>query len=213
MKKPKKIIKINDSAIKKLTAIKALFFFLFFLLIIRLAYLQFIKGSWLSKQASTQQTSTKTITPNRGTIYDAKGKTLAISAEVDTVTINPSKLKLDKEKNITLEFVAQSFSNIFSLDYNETLEKLNSATSTITIASKVESDKIELLKSWMETNKIYSGINIESSIKRYYPYNTLASHALGFTGTDTNGLFGLENSLDSILAGTVRKGCYYNRFY
>ena len=57
----------------------------------------------------------------------------------------------------------------------------------------------------METNDISSGINIDSSIKRYYPYNNLASHVLGFTGTDNTGLFGLENSLNSILSGTVGK--------
>lgn len=57
----------------------------------------------------------------------------------------------------------------------------------------------------MDSNKIYSGININSSVRRYYPYNNLGCHMLGFTGTDGNGLFGLENSLDSILSGTVGK--------
>lgn len=205
MKKNKKIIKINISNIKKITYMSIFFFALLFLLVLRLIYLQFIKGDWLSKEASKQQTSTKTIAPARGTIYDSNGKVLAISAEVDTVSVNPSKLKYSNGNAVNLEFVAQSFSDIFSLDYSQTLEKLSSGSDYITIASKVESDKIDLLKNWMETNNIYSGINIDSSIKRYYPYNTLACHTLGFTGTDGNGLFGLENSLDSILSGTVGK--------
>lgn len=205
MKKNKKITKINISNIKKLTYMSIFFFFLLFLLVLRLIYLQFIKGDWLSKEASKQQTSTKTIIPARGTIYDSNGKVLAISAEVDTVSVNPSKLKYANGNAVNLEFIAQSFSDIFSLDYSQTLDKLSSGTDYITIASKVESDKIDLLKNWMETNDIYSGINIDSSIKRYYPYNTLACHTLGFTGTDGNGLFGLENSLDSILSGTVGK--------
>ena len=205
MKKSKKLVKINNTSINKMKIITMLFFLLFFLLIIRLAYLQFIKGSWLSKQASSQQTSTKTINPERGIIYDTNGKVLAVSAEVDTVSVNPSKLKYKNGDKVPLEFAAQSFSNIFGLDYAETLEKLTNATTTVTIASKVESDKIELLENWMDSNNIYAGISIDSAIKRYYPYNTLASHMIGFTGTDGNGLFGLENSLDSILSGTVGK--------
>ena len=205
MKKSKKIIKINISNIKKLRFLEIFLFILLFLLILRIAYLQFIQGSSLSKAASSQQTYTKTIVPERGTIYDSNGKVLAISAEVDTVSVNPSKLAYSNGDKVNFEFVAQSFSNIFGLDYATVLEKLNTDTSSVTIASKVDNEKIELLRNWMETNEIYSGINIDSSIKRSYPYNNLACHMLGFTGTDNNGLFGLENSLDSILSGTVGK--------
>lgn len=205
MKKSKKIIKINNSNIKKLKIFSIFIFIIFILLIIRLAYLQLVKGSSLSKEASAQQTTTETIQPSRGTIFDSNGKVLAVSAEVDTVSVNPSRLKYSNGDSVSLEFVAQSFSNIFGIDYSEILQKLSSDSSTVTIASKVESDKIELLRSWMNSNKIYSGINIDSSIKRYHPYNNLASHLLGFTGTDNTGLFGLENSLDSLLSGTVGK--------
>lgn len=205
MKKSKKITKINNVNIKKLLFIGLFFFLLLLFLIARLIYLQFVQGDWLSKQASSQQIQTKTITPNRGIIYDSTGKILAISADVDTISVNPTILKYSNGDSVSLEFVAQSFSDIFDLDYNEILDKLNSSSSYITIASKIETDKVDLLKDWMNSNNIYSGINIDSSIKRYYPNNNLASHLIGFTGTDGNGLFGLENSLDSILAGTVGK--------
>lgn len=205
MKKSKKIVKINQSNIKRLRTTGFFLFILLFLLIIRLGHLQFVQGHELSKAASSQQTTTKTITPARGSIYDSKGKILAVSAEVDKVSVNPSKLKNTDGDSVELSFVAQSFSNIFGIEYEEIFEKLNTSTSYVTIASKVENDKIELLRNWMSTNKIYSGINIDSSINRYYPYNSLACHTLGFTGTDNNGLFGLENSLDSILGGTVGK--------
>ncbi len=205
MKKSKKIVKINISNIRKLKIIELFCLFLLFLLVIRIAYLQFIKGPSLSKEASAQQTSTKIINPTRGTILDANGKVLSISAEVDTVSVNPTKLEYTNGDSVSLEFVAQSFSNIFGLEYSSVLEKLTTATTSVNIASKVESDKIDLLKDWMKSNKIYSGINIDSSAKRYYPYNNLACHLIGFTGTDNNGLFGLENSLDSILSGTVGK--------
>ena len=204
-KKAKKVVKINNTSRKRLIVLSISFFLLFIALILRIAYLQFVEGSYLSKQASSRQTSTITITPSRGTIYDSQGKVLAISADVDTVSVNPSRLKYDDDSEVQLEFVAQSFSNIFGLDYSETFEKLSSDESNVIIASKVENDKIELLRDWMKSNNIHSGINIDSAVKRYYPYNNLASHVIGFTGTDNNGLFGLENSLDPILAGTVGK--------
>lgn len=186
MKKSSKIVKINNSNIKKLKMLAVIFIILFILIIFRLVYLQFIDGPSLSKAASTQQTATKTLTPSRGTIYDSNGKVLALSAEVDTVTVNPSLLKYTNGDEVKLEFVAQSFSNIFGLEYTDIYNKLTSNEPTVTIASKIENDKIQALRDWMKSNKIYSGINIDSSVKRYYPYNHLACHMIGFTGTDNN---------------------------
>ena len=90
MKKSRKIIKINNFNIKKLKILEVFLFITLILLIFKLAYIQFIDGPSLSKEASSRQTSTKTINPNRGTIYDSKGKVLAISSGVDTVSDNTS---------------------------------------------------------------------------------------------------------------------------
>lgn len=111
-------------------------------------------------------------------------------------------MRYSDDSEVNMEFVAKSFSEIFELDYAETLKKLTTSTSYVTIASKVEKDKVERLNKWMKDNNIYSGINKDSSIKRYYPYSNLASQVIGFTGTDNNGLIGLENSLEDILSGT-----------
>lgn len=204
MKETKKILKATINNKKKLKVTRIILLLLLALLVVRLIVLQFIQGEKLSRMASVQQTTTRTIQPTRGTIYDINGKLLAISADVDTVSVNPKNLKYTDDSEVDKEFVAQSFSDIFGIDYATTLEKLTSDTSSyIEIASKVESDKIDALKEWMQTNNIYAGINIDSAVKRYYPYNNLASQVLGFTGTDNNGLFGLENSLENILGGTV----------
>lgn len=202
MNETKKILKATIDNKNRLKKTRAVLLILLILLVFKLFVLQFVQGEDLSRQASAQQTDTRTLEPTRGIIYDANGKLLAISADVDTVSVNPKIIKYSDDTEVDKEFLAQSFSEIFGLDYTELLEKLNSANSYVTIASKVESDKIDALKKWMDDNKIYSGINIDSAVKRYYPYNTLASHVIGFTGTDHNGLVGLENSLDDILAGT-----------
>lgn len=202
-KETKKILKATISNNRKLKIVMRILMIVLILLVFRLAFLQFVQGEELSRKARVQHTATRTIQPTRGTIYDTNGKLLAISADVDNVLVNPKALKHTDNTDVDKEFVAKSFSEIFGLDYAKTLEKLNSDVSSyITLASKVENDKIETLRKWMNENQIYAGINIDPAVKRYYPYNNLASHVLGFTGTDNNGLFGLENSLEDILGGT-----------
>ena len=186
--------------VKRLRAVMVVIIFLFILLIIRLFYLQFVEGSTLKEKAYRQQTINKIIAPKRGTIYDSTGKALATSAKVDTVSINPIKIE-DEDK----ETVAKGLSEIFELDYNETLEKVNSNSTIQTIAKKVEKDKIDKLNTWMEENDITSGINIDEDSKRYYPYENLASHVIGFTGTDNQGLYGIELAWDNELTGTAGK--------
>ncbi len=177
---------------------------LLFLLIIRLFYLQLVNGEYLSTLATTQQTTSEIISSKRGNIYDSTGASLAISETVDTITINPAKIvkKKSEETPTYKEFVAKGLSDIFELDYNETLEKVKSSSSVETIARKVEEDKVNKLKTWMKENKITNGINIDEDSKRYYPYETVASQLIGSCGTDNQGLSGIEYSYDSILKGT-----------
>lgn len=98
-------------------------------------------------------------------------------------------------------------SDIFKLDYEEVFNKVNSTSQVETIIKKVEKEKVDELKKWMEDNNIKAGINIDEDTKRYYPYNTVASGVIGFCGTDNQGIWGLESSWDSVLAGTPRKNC------
>lgn len=207
-----KIKKIDFFGQKKLRVFLSLGLVLLILLIIRIAFLQFVQGASLKEQAVKKQLSSKLLAANRGAIYDSTGKALAISADVDTVSINPSKLKYKDRTDVDKELLAKTFSDIFTLDYNETLEKISTKTSSFKIAEKVEQEKIDTLEAWIKEKKITSGITIEPDIKRYYPYNNLASGLIGFTGTDNNGLVGLENSLNDILSGTSRKTCFFNRF-
>ena len=173
-------------------------------LIVRLFYLQIIDGEYLYELALKQQTTTEVISSKRGNIYDSTGTPLAISETVDTISINPSRIKGDNDEETAKlkETVAKGLSEIFELDYNETLEKVNSTSSVETIAKKVEEDKVNELREWMKENKISSAINIDEDSKRYYPYETLASQVIGFCGDDNQGLSGIEYSYDSILTGT-----------
>ena len=177
---------------------------LLILLIIRLFYLQLIDGSHLSTLASKQQTTSETISSKRGNIYDSTGASLAISETVDTVSVNPTKLKSKKysDDDELKKALCQKLAEIFNINYDETLGKLNNATSSVTIAQKEEEEKVNKLKEWLTENKVSSGVNIDEDSKRYYPYSTLASQVIGACGTDNQGLSGIEFSYDSILKGT-----------
>ena len=206
----RKLLSVND----RIGRVFIAFLVIFVLLIGRLGWLQLVQGAELKEDMQRQMTASKTISPKRGTIYDSTGKALAVSAQVDTVSIDPTRIVVEEEDSDEIdevktkalkEKVAKAFSEIFELDYEETLEKVSSESSNVTIARKVENDKIEKLENWMEENEIYSGINIDEDTKRYYPYDNLASNLIGFCGTDNQGLWGLELKWNDILTGTPGK--------
>ena len=175
----------------------ALVFIVSLAFILRIAWLQFVRGDELKQMAFEQQSLDRAINPRRGTIYDATGKTvLAISSTVNTITVNPNNIpKEDKEK------VTEAFTNIFELDYDTVLKKLNRNTSIETIVRRVEKEKADELRIWMEDNNIEVGINIDEDTKRFYPYNTLASQVIGFCGSDNQGLDGIEAIYEEELQG------------
>lgn len=175
-------------------------FLIFTLLICRIGWIQFVQGSELQTMAYVQQTLNRSINPKRGTIYDANKNILAVSATVETITINPTNIALeDKEK------VARALSDIFELEYEVVLKKVKKKTSIETIVKKVDKEKADELRKWMNDNNILTGINIDEDTKRYYPYSNLASNVIGFTGSDNQGLDGIEAKFDKQLKGTQGK--------
>lgn len=175
--------------------------FICFLVIVcllgRLGFIQVIQGEELSSMAYMQQTLDRNINPKRGTIYDATGKNvLAVSSTVETVTVNPGNIaKKDKEK------VAKKLAELFELNYEKVLKKVEKRSSIETIVKKVDKEKTDELRIWMEKNNIMTGINIDEDTKRYYPYNNFASQIIGFSGSDNQGLDGIEAKYDEILKG------------
>lgn len=169
-------------------------------LIFRIGYVQFVMGADLQEMVKAQQTLDRKINPKRGTIYDATGKILAVSSTVETVTVNPVNIpKQDKEK------VARACADIFDLDYETVLKKVKKVTSIETIVRKVDKEKADELRIWMEENNITTGINIDEDTKRYYPNNDLASQVIGFCGSDNQGLDGIEAVYEEELKGEQGK--------
>ena len=188
---------IKLSSKKKMRNVLFIAFLIIICLIVRIGYIQLIQGKELSELAYEQQTLDRRINPKRGTIYDATGKNiLAISSTVETVTVNPSNIS-----NENKEKVAKALSNIFELDYETILKKVKKRSSIETIVRKVEKEKTDELRKWIEENNITSGINIDEDTKRYYPYNNFASQIIGFCGSDNQGLDGIEAKYEEELKG------------
>ena len=194
-----KVSEINRK--KRMKNMILISFFIFTVILGKIAYLQFAKGSELQSMAYLQQTLDRSVNPKRGTIYDATGKNiLAISSTVETVTVNPVNIASNNK-----EKVAEALANIFELDYEKVLKKVKKHSSIETIVKKVDKDKTDELRSWMEANNITNGINIDEDTKRYYPYNNLASQVIGFTGSDNQGLDGIEAIYENELKGEKGK--------
>ena len=196
--------KKNTISDKKLKLFLIIFIFLFILLIGRLFFLQLIDGEHLYNLAINQQTSSEILSSKRGNIYDSTGTALAINEPVDTISINPSRFikKTDADTQKTQQLVAKGLSEIFNLDYKQTLEKVCTQSSVVTIAEKVKEDQVNKLKNWIKENKITAGINMEEETEGYYCNSDSALQFIGVCGTDNQGLSGLEYSYDSILKGT-----------
>lgn len=189
---------IKLSSKKKMRNILFIAFLIIICLIGRIGYIQFVQGGELASMAYQQQTLDRSINPKRGSILDSTGKNvLAVSSTVETVTVNPGNItKENKEK------VAKVLADIFELDYEKTLKKVTKRSSIETIAKKVDKEKTDQLRVWMQQNGITTGINIDEDTKRYYPYSTIASQIIGFCGSDNQGLDGIEAKYDTELKGT-----------
>ncbi len=191
------MINSNLDSKKKMTFLLISCIFVWLIIIGRLVFIQLVEGEKWTTKANNQLHISRIITANRGTIYDASGKiVLAQSSSVETVSVNPLNISKDNK-----EKVAKIFSEIFELDYEKVLKKVSKNSSIETIVKRVDKEKTDKLRIWMQENNIYTGINIDEDTKRYYPYSTLASHVIGFVGSDNQGLDGIEAKYDEILTG------------
>lgn len=186
---------------KKLRNILFVALTIIILLAVRIAYIQFISGPELSKLASSQQSQSRKIIAKRGTIYDSTGKyELAVSSSIETVNVNPTLIPTEQKEN-----VAFAISQIFELDYETVLKKVSKKSSIETIVKKADKTKTDELRNWLTENGITTGVNIDESSTRYYPYNDLAAQVIGFCGSDNQGLDGIEAKFDDELKGTNGK--------
>jgi len=170
-------------------------------LICRVGYFQIVKGEEFSVKAYQNQTRSRIINPKRGTIYDRNGKGLAISASVETVSVYPPDF-MDKMKDTPerIDQIATDLAQILDLTPESVKEKLTSNSRWAFIKRKVDKEVGLKVREYLVENGITS-IYVDEDSKRFYPNGNLASHVLGFTGDDDQGLNGIEKTFDEILSG------------
>lgn len=208
----------GKSMLKRLLALSAVIIFLLCSNTVRVFYLQVVRGEELSSKAESQQMRDTEISAMRGTIYDSEGNVLAQSATVWDIYIDPLAIDLEIEDDDTAEDIAEKeaksekrrnllvekFTELFDYDeeekeelYKKTLEENHYTI----VEKKVENNVKEEISEFISENDI-NFIGMEQSSKRYYPYGSLASTVIGFTGDDDQGLYGIEAYYDEELTGT-----------
>lgn len=186
--------------LKRILIMAVVIIFLMTTTVARVFYLTIVRGEELSEKAETQQLKDTEITAMRGTIYDSNGNVLAQSASVWNVFIDPLNIK-DKQRDL----IVDEFANLFGYDADEKKEfydKTNHQNHYELVEKKVENNIKEKLSKFVSKNELGGCIGTEQTTKRYYPYGTLASSVIGFTGADDQGLSGIEAYYDEQLTGT-----------
>lgn len=170
--------------------------------ILRLSFLTLVQGSELQEKAVDQQLADTTISAKRGSIYDKNGKILAESASVWQVVLAPINFKTDEQR----EVCAKGLAEILDLEYEDVLEKTQQQNYYAVVKRKIEADKrdeiLKFIDKMADDYKCTGVISLLDDYKRYYPQNDLASCVIGFTGSDDQGLEGVEYKYDKYLAGT-----------
>lgn len=159
----------------------------------RLAFLMILRSEHYSKMALELHQRERSIKAARGRILDTKGKVIADNRTVCTVSVIYNQVK-DREK------VAEELSSLLGIDKEAVRKKVEKRSVRELIKTNVDKetgDAIRRLK--------LSGVKVDEDYKRYYPYGSLASKVLGFTGGDNQGIIGLEVEYDPYLKGTNGK--------
>ena len=179
---------------------------MFIVLFFKLYSLQITRHEELQSKAVSQQTRSSVVTANRGTIYDASGNILAISSTAETIFLSPKEINdaLNDEKNPvawTKEVLASALAKILDISADGILKKMARTDSMYEVLKyRVDEDIADQVRQYINDNKV-KGVFLTTDAKRYYPYSDLASHVIGFVGTDYTGLYGLEAEYDKELQG------------
>ena len=174
----------------RIFTVLAVFAILFVALFSRAFQLQIIHGKELKARAQQQHTKTLSMLPERGVIFDRNGEKLAASVMMDSICANPSKIR-------NPEAFATQMATLLDMDRNVILSRISGKKNFCWIARRVSPEKAKSVE-FMKGDAVF----IVKEPQRVYPNGELAGHVLGFVGTDSNGLEGLEVRYDKYLRGT-----------
>ena len=174
----------------RICTISVVFLVLFVALFSRAFQLQILSGKELKAKAQQQHTKTLPMLPERGIIFDRNGEKLAASVMMDSICANPSKIRDPKA-------FATQMAVLLGMDRDVILKRISGKKNFCWIARRVSPEKAKAVE-FMKGEAVF----IVKEPQRIYPNGELAGQILGFVGTDSDGLEGLEIKYDKYLKGT-----------
>lgn len=165
-------------------------FLVFIGLSIRLGYLIIFRGNYYSEKAEELHQRERSIKAARGKIYDANGVLIATNKTVCTISVIHNQLT-------DAEAVIQILSKELEMSEEAVRKKVEKVSAREKIKSNVEKEIGDRIREYD-----LAGVKVDEDYKRYYPYETLASKVLGFTGSDNQGIIGLEVKYEEYLKGS-----------
>ncbi len=187
------MIRIKTHNRRKTFLISIIFILLLTVLCFRVGYLMIFKADFLQAKAQELHNRERNIKPKRGNIYDRNGIAIAVNNNVTTISVIHNQIS-DPEK------VIQILSQTLDLDAELVRKKVENVVALERIQSNVPKDLADEIREFG-----LDGVIIDEDFKRIYPYASLASHVIGFTGKDNQGIIGLEVKYDDYLKGQLGK--------
>ena len=166
---------------------------IFAVLMVRLGYVMIFCSEYYMQRADDLHERERSIKASRGKILDINGVVLASNKTVCTISVIHSQIKDSEE-------VIKMLCSELNLTDEEVRKRVTKVTSIERIKTNVDKETGDRIR-----NYGYDGVKVDEDYKRYYPYDTLASKVIGFTGSDNQGIVGLEVKYDSWLAGNSGK--------
>ncbi len=186
-------INVPTTLKKRILLVSTLFIVATIGMMFRLAYVEIVEGEFLQEKALEQHTRDRLITPTRGTIYDRNQEVLAQSASVATVGVVHAQVS-EPDK------VSQILAEKLEMDYETVYKKVTKNVAFERIKTKVDKETADEIRALN-----LPGIKVDADSKRYYPYEDVAAHVLGFVGKDNQGIIGLEVKYNEYLEGVPGK--------
>ena len=183
-------VKIKTFHRKKIVAVFALCMAAMLFLIGRLGYLMLLRADYYSEKAQDLHERERSIKAARGKILDCNGKVLADNKMVCTISVIHSQIK-EPEKVIDV------LTEELGLERDQVKKRVEKNSSIERIKTNVDKQTGDKIREYD-----LAGVKVDEDYKRNYPYGNLASKVLGFTGSDNQGIVGLEVKYESILKGT-----------
>ncbi len=185
---------------------------LFVLLSLRIFFLQVFNFEEYEQKVLDQITQETSVAANRGNIYDTNGVCIATNITTYRLFLDPAAImrQSDEDGVDYADLIAKGISAIseLSLTYEDVMKQAEfTRYRDRTLARHLSEEVADLVREFIEASGLDDKalLHLGATSKRYYPYDTLASHVIGFTGSDGVGLYGLEYTYNEVLKGTDGK--------